>query len=268
MDSQKTRRRAPLTWRYHHHHHHHHNNNNNIDQSRTAELRWKWVENYCYERGCERSQNQCNDKWDNLLRDYKKVRDYQRCVASDGQERPRLPSYWSMEKHERKEKGLPTNLVCEVYDALTDVLNRRCSLKPPSSQPAGAVTPLSSCPPPPPPPPPTLPPAAVALGTSVSVETSDDSAGPSDTKKRRRNKPTSPGGGSSVVRGATVLAQTLLACEERREKRHRELLEVEERRLRLEEQRTEVHRQGISGLISAVNSLSGAILALVSDRKQ
>ncbi|KAI3695766.1 hypothetical protein L1987_78766 [Smallanthus sonchifolius] len=28
---------------------------------------------YCWSKGCLRSQNQCNDKWDNLLRDYKKT---------------------------------------------------------------------------------------------------------------------------------------------------------------------------------------------------
>ncbi|CAA6671852.1 unnamed protein product [Spirodela intermedia] len=39
-----------------------------------SELRWKWVEDYCWKMGCHRSQNQCNDKWDNLMRDYKKVR--------------------------------------------------------------------------------------------------------------------------------------------------------------------------------------------------
>ena len=44
---------------------------------RSSEQRWKWVENYCWNHGCLRSQNQCNDKWDNLLRDYKKVRDYE-----------------------------------------------------------------------------------------------------------------------------------------------------------------------------------------------
>ncbi|GAB4829436.1 hypothetical protein Ancab_019107 [Ancistrocladus abbreviatus] len=34
--------------------------------TKPTELRWK--------KGCFRSQNQCNDKWDNLMRHYKKVR--------------------------------------------------------------------------------------------------------------------------------------------------------------------------------------------------
>ncbi|THU60213.1 hypothetical protein C4D60_Mb07t10270 [Musa balbisiana] len=83
-----------------------------------------------------------------------------------------------------------------------------------------------------------------------------------DTKRRRLRRL-----GSSVVRSATVLARTMLACEEKRELRHRELVELQERRLRLEEDRTEVRRQGFRGLISAVDNLSGAIHALVAERR-
>jgi len=103
-------------------------------------------------------------------------------------------------------------------------------------------------------------------GSSESGEEEDGSSeeeGVEPQPKRRRLNRL----GSSVVRSATVLARTLVACEEKRERRHREVLELEERRLRLEEQRTEVRRQGFAGLISAVNSLSTAINALVSDHR-
>ena len=102
-------------------------------------------------------------------------------------------------------------------------------------------------------------------GSSESGEEEDGSSEEGvepEPKRRRLNRL-----GSSVVRSATVLARTLVACEEKRERRHREVLELEERRLRLEEQRTEVRRQGFAGLISAVNSLSTAINALVSDHR-
>lgn len=90
---------------------------------------------------------------------------------------------------------------------------------------------------------------------------------PEAKRQRRQRGRVSDRGrvGSSVVRGATVLARTLVACEEKRERRHRERLELEERRLRLEAERAEARRQGFAGLISAVHSLSGAIHALVSD---
>nr|BAH02611.1 sh4 homologue [Echinochloa crus-galli var. crus-galli]BAH02615.1 sh4 homologue [Echinochloa crus-galli var. praticola] len=269
---------------------------------RSAEQRWKWVENYCWNHGCVRSQNQCNDKWDNLLRDYKKVRDYETrtaatatataaAAAPGGGAGAAIPSYWTMERHERKDRNLPTNLAPEVFDALTDVLSRRAARRGGAAI-AAAPTPPLALPPPPPPPPPTAPPSPpklllaqarappppplplpTAVATSVSAEEltgssesgeegSEDDGEEPEPKRRRLNRL-----GSSVVRSATVLARTLVACEEKRERRQREVLELEERRLRLEEQRTEVRRQGFAGLISAVNSLSGAIHALVSDHR-
>lgn len=252
---------------------------------RSAEQRWKWVENYCWKNGCLRSQNQCNDKWDNLLRDYKKVHDYETRAAAgaSGAGAPgAVPSYWTMERHERKDRNLPTNLASQVYDALSDVLSRRAARRGGAAIAPTPPPPLALPPPPPPPPSPPkpllaqprpqppqlqLPPAVAPPATSVSAEELTGSSesgedGEPAPKRRRLNRL-----GSSVVRGATVLARTLVACEEKRERRHREVLELEERRLRLEEERTEVRRQGSAGLISAVNSLSSAIHALVSDHR-
>jgi hypothetical protein len=102
-----------------------------------------------------------------------------------------------------------------------------------------------------------------AVEVSASSESTDDEDGNEPAPKRRRLRHL----GSSVVRSATVLARTLLACEEKHEKRHRELLDLEERRLRLEEQRAEQHHQAFISLVSAVNNLSGAIHALASDHR-
>ncbi|KAK3143403.1 hypothetical protein QOZ80_4AG0299900 [Eleusine coracana subsp. coracana] len=259
---------------------------------RSAEQRWKWVENYCWSQGCLRSQNQCNDKWDNLLRDYKKVRDHEAKRASNPS--ITIASYWAMERHDRKDNNLPTNLAAEVYHALSDVLSRRAARRGGAAI-AGTTPPPLTLPPPPPPPaspPPKpqpllptplpaplhlpmpsamAPPATTTTTTSVSGEElsssseSGDEDGSEDEpepKRRRLNRL-----GSSVERSATVLARTMVACEEKRERRHRELLSLEERRLRLEEERTEVRRQGFAGLISAVNSLSSAIHSLVTDHR-
>jgi len=113
--------------------------------------RWRWVEDYCWRAGCRRSQNQCNDKWDNLLRDYKKVRDYESRATATAPATAApapgasniwgLPSYWAMERHERKDRNLPTNLAPEVFDALTDVLSRRATRR------GGAA--IAATPPPP-----------------------------------------------------------------------------------------------------------------------
>ena len=83
----------------------------------------------------------------------------------------------------------------------------------------------------------------------------------SDTKRRKfRNI------GSSIIRSASVLARTMKSCDERKERRHREVMELEERRMQIEESRNEANQQGIIGLVSAVNNLSGAIQTLISGR--
>ncbi|RWW69647.1 hypothetical protein BHE74_00022743 [Ensete ventricosum] len=78
----------------------------------------------CWGHGCYRSQNQCNDRWDNLMRDYKKVRAYETSSSIGGN--PDL-SYWNLEKNDRKERNLPSNVLPEVYEALTEVAQRKRS---------------------------------------------------------------------------------------------------------------------------------------------
>ncbi|XP_034697182.1 trihelix transcription factor ASR3-like [Vitis riparia] len=230
---------------------------------RTGELRWKWVENYCWSHGCLRSQNQCNDKWDNLLRDYKKVREYESrssAAAASGDEHH--PSYWKMEKHERKDRNLPSNMSSEVFEALNEVVHRRYPLRTiaqPSSSSVPSPAPISVRPPSPPPPPTTAP---AASETSDSSETECSEKLESNTKRRKvRNI------GSSIVRSASVLARTMKSCDEKKERRHREVMELEERRMQIEETRNEDNRKGINGLVSAVNNLSGAIQTLISGRQ-
>lgn len=92
-------------------------------RSKPTELRWKWVEDYCWKQECLRSQNQCNDKWDNLMRDYKKVRDYERKIAETGERNG--GSYWKLEKNERKERNLPSNMLPQIYEELVEVVERR-----------------------------------------------------------------------------------------------------------------------------------------------
>ncbi|XAR48019.1 hypothetical protein NMG60_11030706 [Bertholletia excelsa] len=229
--------------------------------SRTGELRWKWVENYCWANGCLRSQNQCNDKWDNLLREFKKVREYElRSSQTDGSDQS-SPSYWVMDKQARKDRNLPCNMAAEVYDALKEVVQMRC--------PQRTIAPPQPPAPPPSPPPPPLPALPVMAETAAPPavpETSDssetDSSGRSDLEKQPKVLDI----GSSIVQSASTLARTLKSCEEKKEKRHRQMMEMEERRLRAKETRNEVNREGLSGLVAALGNLSSAIHSLVSGR--
>ncbi|EEF40508.1 transcription factor, putative [Ricinus communis] len=234
--------------------------------SKPGELRWKWVENYCWAHGCFRSQNQCNDKWDNLLRDFKKVRDYQ--ARSNDSDSSSFPSYWTMERHQRKFYNLPSNMSLEVFEALNEVVQRRYNTNittTPQQQHVSAVAP--------PPVPVTsvreaMPetvvmdaPAVPERSESSATESSDKHDGNTGPKRRKvRNI------GASIKRSASILAQTIRNCEEKKHKRHQELLEFEQRRLQLEETRNEVNKQGMTDLVLAVTKLSTAIQSLISNQ--
>ncbi|KAJ8769897.1 hypothetical protein K2173_008979 [Erythroxylum novogranatense] len=243
-----------------------------------AELRWKWVENYCWAHGCFRSQNQCNDKWDNLLRDYKKIRDYELRSSNASSSGSFTPSYWNMDRHQRKDHNLPSNLSLEVYEALHEVVQRKYHNITPqmliSTQQqqqhdrqeqhqrqeqqlhvvSSAITPV------------TVRPTAALPATEVDAPVSGESSGTKetseklDTKRRRGDKKV----GSSIMKSAKILARTIRNCEEKKDKRHREVMEIEQRRLQIQEAQIEANRQSVSNLVNAVNDLSTAIQSFIS----
>ncbi|KAH7545628.1 hypothetical protein FEM48_Zijuj01G0113600 [Ziziphus jujuba var. spinosa] len=309
---------------------------NTHDQSssrsgKPAELRWKWVEDYCWRKGCMRSQNQCNDKWDNLMRDYKKVRDYERKLVDEGS------SYWNIEKNERKERNLPTNMLPQIYEALVEVVEKKAQQRVnvmaltatttttggggttssvivvPSSSPSPNVlsyvhhhqlslpTPIPSPLMPPPlmlqhhhisAPPSMAAAAAAALPLpSPHIAADSDTSEPSKSPAKRRRRGGGGGGGggegtstgtasaattttasddqqvgSAISRSASIIAEALEACEEREDRRHRDVLSLHERKIKIEESKAEINRLGINGLVDAINNLANSIQALASQK--
>ncbi|XP_076939578.1 uncharacterized protein LOC143608412 [Bidens hawaiensis] len=217
----------------------------NSSSSRTGgELRWKWVENYCWSKGCLRSQNQCNDKWDNLLRDYKKVRDYQL--------RSQSPDYWAMDRTQRKHFNLPSNMLPNIYQALNEVVQKKHKFQ---------QQPLL----PPPPPPPLQPPPTSEASAESQESQGDDEAERVDSETKRRRVRDDIG--SAIIRSTKLLTQTLKHYDDKKEKRHNQLIQLEQQRLHLEESRNEVNRQGISALVTSINKLSDAIHGLISEKR-
>uniref|UniRef100_A0A803QHW7 Myb-like domain-containing protein n=1 Tax=Cannabis sativa TaxID=3483 RepID=A0A803QHW7_CANSA len=291
--------------------------------NKPAELRWKWVEDYCWRKGCCRSQNQCNDKWDNLMRDYKKVRDYERKIAGKSAASTVAggsgdQSYWKIEKNERKERNLPTNMLPQIYEALVDVVEKKGqrvsggisstgvpSISIPSSSPSIgyqmailmqphhiSAAPLTALPLPPPsvtvnvaevavaPPPPVQvqqPPLALpyaqpllpTVGPVVPPPTTSGSSGrliSSSTSSDNHQQQVVVA--TAISKSASIIAEALQACEEGEQKRHEDLVSLHERRLEIEKSKNEVNRQGINGLVEAINNLANSIQALASDRNQ
>ncbi|GMH31046.1 hypothetical protein Nepgr_032889 [Nepenthes gracilis] len=316
------------------------------DQSKPTELRWKWVEDYCWKNGCFRSQNQCNDKWDNLTRDYKKVRDYQRRLGDDYE--ISNSSYWKIDKFERKDNNLPTNLSFQIYQALAELLGGNggggaagevgggggaqmrmlvaggggdvagaggsasaltattaaniitagehwmekpiCSVHSPLPPMALHCTVSASLPTLPPPcshplpspqqplqPPPPLHYSQPQTSPTVDSDTSDHSDSPAKRRRRRSGGGDEQGTsntsslqevGSAISRSASIIANAIQAGGEREDKRQRELLSFHERRLKLEGSKMEMRRQGINGLVQAINNLANSILTLATKNDQ
>ncbi|RLN41354.1 hypothetical protein C2845_PM01G33100 [Panicum miliaceum] len=276
--------------------------------------RWRWVEDYCWRAGCRRSHNQCNDRWDNLMRDYKKVRAYE--VAGSA------PSYWAIGRAERKEKGLPSNLLREIYDAMGEVIERRMSLGGCGGSGGGAGgaflgassglldVPMQASP------------LAQFLPRSLPLEQETRHHGygvahfSPESPERKRRRPSldelRPGTGSStppapgthvyrqeqghrhrehdddhgrdgessdsersddddeevlsgaIGRCAAILSEALESREAAEERRHREVMAVQERRGRALQARREAGEQCVAGLAAAVNQLARSMLALAA----
>lgn len=256
--------------------------------------RWRWVEDYCWRGGCRRSQNQCNDRWDNLMRDYKKVRAYEHAGAAG---RGGGPSYWVMGRAERKERGLPSNLLREIYDAMGEIVERRMSCGGGDPGGAGGVflsassslvdIPMQASP------------LAQVLPRPLGQERHCSPESP-ERKRRRPSLDDQPGsstpaparhGGHQEVhngddestdddededggdlsgaigRCAAILSGALESREAAEERRHREVMAVEERRSRARQARREAGEQCVAGLAAAVSQLAGSMLALAAKHK-
>ncbi|XP_029121186.1 uncharacterized protein [Elaeis guineensis] len=251
--------------------------------SRPSEMRWKWVEDYCWRYGCYRSQNQCNDRWDNLMRDFKKVRAYDMSLGVE--EGDRL-SYWKLERHERKERNLPSNLLPEIYEALIEAVDRRgvegvsgstsnmaelggeeghmgsisASLPPvmpgPTSQAPPPLSPTHALP------------QAQAAGT---IDSDDDEHSNSPERKRRRGEGSSSKNSShklssAISKSASILAEAFQASEDKEERRHKDLMRIEERKAKIEQSKAEISIQSMEGLATAINQLASSILGSLADK--
>nr|XP_043608750.1 trihelix transcription factor ASR3-like [Erigeron canadensis] len=232
--------------------------------SSSGELRWKWIEEHCWKKGCLRSQNQCNDKWDNLMRDFKKIREYER-RNNDNEDDTNKKSYWTMDKIERKNNNLPTNMLPQLYHALANVVESKFGstvsvlptivFNPCTTTTNTTTTPLP--PPPPPPPPLLLPPSPPPPSALPAQESSTKRKKPSDGERSISEE---------ISTSSSLLIEAIKGFEEREERRHKELYDLHQKRYKLDESKIELERQGFDKLVDAINNLSNSIIAFTSQR--
>ena len=74
--------------------------------------------------------------------------------------------------------------------------------------------------------------------------------------------------GTAISKSASIIAEAIQASEEREERRQRDLVRLHEKRLKIEESKTEINKRGIDSLVDAINKLANSILALASHKNQ
>ncbi|KAL2653066.1 hypothetical protein R1flu_021194 [Riccia fluitans] len=91
------------------------------EKHKTAQERWLWIEDICWSHAVQRSAQQCQDKWESLVPEFKKVLDYERHLVHNEHGQTNQKSYWLMIPEERKKTPkLPPNLPKEVFNALLE----------------------------------------------------------------------------------------------------------------------------------------------------
>jgi hypothetical protein len=84
------------------------------------------VEDYCFAYKVQRAASSCKNKWENLLQEIKKVRDYKRRQPSG------RSAYWDMTKEERRANALPPNVNQDIFNLVISMLGGKASVNPPS----------------------------------------------------------------------------------------------------------------------------------------
>lgn len=104
------------------------------ERMRTAEARWKEVEDICRKDGVSKKWEQCKKRWERLFTDFKKVYDYQKQipVGQDG--------YFEMTRKERKERRLPSLFAEDWYQAMETWVPRNKSVHPDPQQVVDSTT--------------------------------------------------------------------------------------------------------------------------------
>ncbi|KAH7307788.1 hypothetical protein KP509_22G077600 [Ceratopteris richardii] len=83
----------------------------------SADEKWKRIAEYCLSKGVQRTKDQCRIKWDNMMPDFRKIREY------EDQKEPGAQSYFDMPTWERRSKLLPSNMDLEVYQRIANIFS-------------------------------------------------------------------------------------------------------------------------------------------------
>jgi hypothetical protein len=239
----------------------HHNHNLKATTVAAAQERWNWIEDYCWALGVQRSAQQCHDKWEGISTAFKKVYNHDKlfsssssaaaaAASSEVHKKSSSSSYWQMSGEERKKHKLPANFPRELFMAVMEWQTGKSSRS--SVDPGELVVDTST-------------PVPIADLTESDDESDDDISGPNRTMGKRRKL----GGPKIEATLANILehnsqtvVEAMMELEERQDKRHREDLELEKRKLAMEKENFSHMMKLSTGYISALNSIGDGLKQL------
>lgn len=206
--------------------------------------RWNWIEDYCWASGVQRSAQQCHDKWEVISTAYKKVYNNEK-YACNGHK-----SYWNMSPEERKRNKLPPNFQKEVFSALLEW----CDTKIKHSDSGELVVDTSG---------PQGPSGVKAELVDSEDESGEETSGPNQFgKKRKLWSKTDEALATILVRNNKNVVEAMLESEDRKDKRHREDLEMERVKLELEKEKFRGTMKLGSGYIDALVNIGDGLKQL------
>jgi hypothetical protein len=223
------------------------------ERHKTAQERWKWIEDYGWSNGVHKSAQQCQDKWELLVSEFKKVNDHEKTIPG-GQK-----SYWDMSKEERKKTAMPPNFYKEVYNALAEWYIKGRPADPGELDTSAPLHHTGA--------------SHRSLPTASDAELSDsedfDADGDPDVLMRKRKRKSSMFPLSEDMSLALILKknnkkviEAMLESEDRKDKRHKEEMEMEEKKLEFEREKFQSTLQLGAGYIGALNSIGDGVKQL------
>lgn len=87
----------------------------------TSEQKWDRISSMCAKEGVVRDAEQCRKRWQDLSKNYKKIKDWEGAVEEE--------SYWVMPSSIRKDKNLPCGFDREVYDCMDSFIGSKAALQ-------------------------------------------------------------------------------------------------------------------------------------------
>jgi len=179
---------------------------------RRGVCRWTLIEDMVWDEGVYRSAQQCKVKWEKLTGEFRKVLDYEKNIP------PGRDSYWHITSVDRKDAKLPPNFHKSLYDALMQWYGRSRAVNPGNLILDSGIPETST------------PGGGSSFSPSRDTDEPDESNPSPETPNTMKKRKRPPRGVDSLVaileRGFEAHRQVMLDCEERRDVRHREVLEA------------------------------------------